>query len=280
MNKKASIKRIKEDGNSDVFCLKLRKKYQMGYFGRNSDRLLSLIEEKIFKKHEKMWIVTVNPEFVVKSTKSKDFKETIDKADLRVIDGVGLLWAREVLKSYKGLGRWWKGLVTGVEILQGKRREGLITGVDLIKDLCKLAVLKKKKVFFLGGFLGGAKRSGENLAKKFKGLNFDYCPGEPEVNNEEVIRRVNAFGPDFLFVAYGMGKQEEWIERNITKLKVGVVVGVGRSFDYYGGTLKRAPKWVRKMGLEWLYSLKKEPKRWRRQLALLKFLWMVLVESA
>jgi len=79
-----------------------------------------------------------------------------------------------------------------------------------------------------------------------------------------------------LFVAYGMRKQEEWIEANWDKLKARVVVGVGRSFDYYSGDLKRAPSFVRKMGLEWLYSLIKEPKRWKRQLALPKFIWMVM----
>jgi N-acetylglucosaminyldiphosphoundecaprenol N-acetyl-beta-D-mannosaminyltransferase len=73
-----------------------------------------------------------------------------------------------------------------------------------------------------------------------------------------------------------MKKQEEWIEANLNKLNVRVVMGVGRSFDYYSGELKRAPKWVRKMGLEWLFSLIKEPKRWRRQLALPKFIGTVL----
>ena len=96
------------------------------------------------------------------------------------------------------------------------------------------------------------------------------------MKNEEVIKQINRFKPDMLFVAYGMKKQEEWIEKNIEKLKVGVVMGVGRSFDYYSGDLKRAPKIWCDMGLEWLYSLLKEPKRWRRQLALPKFVWRVM----
>ena len=77
-----------------------------------------------------------------------------------------------------------------------------------------------------------------------------------------------------------MKRQEEWIMTNLKKLKVGVVMGVGRSFDYYSGDLKRAPVWMRKMGLEWLYSLFKEPKRWKRQLVLPKFIWMVLTKIA
>jgi N-acetylglucosaminyldiphosphoundecaprenol N-acetyl-beta-D-mannosaminyltransferase len=74
-----------------------------------------------------------------------------------------------------------------------------------------------------------------------------------------------------------MKKQEFWIDDNFDKLKVKVVMGVGRSFDYFSGDLKRAPSWVRKMGLEWLYSLYKEPKRWRRQLVLPMFVWKVLM---
>jgi len=94
----------------------------------------------------------------------------------------------------------------------------------------------------------------------------------------EVIKEINKFGPDILLVAYGMKKQEFWIADNLGKMDVGLVMGVGRSFDYYSGELKRAPKWVRKMGMEWLYSLIKEPKRIKRQLALPKFIWKVLTQ--
>ena len=76
-----------------------------------------------------------------------------------------------------------------------------------------------------------------------------------------------------------MKRQEEWIDRNLKKLKVGMVMGVGRSFDYYSGDLKRAPMMLRKMGLEWLYSLVKEPKRWRRQMELPKFVARILLDS-
>jgi N-acetylglucosaminyldiphosphoundecaprenol N-acetyl-beta-D-mannosaminyltransferase len=79
-----------------------------------------------------------------------------------------------------------------------------------------------------------------------------------------------------------MGKQEKWIAENIKELeKAGVrmAMGVGRTFDYYSGRLLRAPKWARRMGLEWLFSLIVEPKRWRRQLALPKFVWKVLTRT-
>ena len=93
---------------------------------------------------------------------------------------------------------------------------------------------------------------------------------------ESVKKEINKFKPDILLVAYGMKRQEIWIGENLEEIEVGIVMGVGRSFDYYSGDLKRAPKVWRKIGLEWLYSLIKEPKRWKRQLVLPKFVGRVL----
>jgi len=107
-------------------------------------------------------------------------------------------------------------------------------------------------------------------------LRCQWSSGEPEVSNSEVLKKINGFKPDILLVAYGMKKQEFWINENLDKLDVGLVMGVGRSFDYYSGELKRASLWVRRMGMEWLYSLIKEPKRLKRQLVLPRFVWKVL----
>jgi N-acetylglucosaminyldiphosphoundecaprenol N-acetyl-beta-D-mannosaminyltransferase len=107
-------------------------------------------------------------------------------------------------------------------------------------------------------------------------LRCQFSTGEPEIKNEEVVKQINKFKPDILFVAYGMKKQEEWIKDNRSKASFGVAIGVGRSFDYYSGDLKRAPKFLRKIGMEWLYSLIKEPKRIKRQVVLPKFIWKIL----
>jgi N-acetylglucosaminyldiphosphoundecaprenol N-acetyl-beta-D-mannosaminyltransferase len=97
--------------------------------------------------------------------------------------------------------------------------------------------------------------------------------------DEKTLKVLSLYNIDYLFVAYAMKTQEEWINRNLDKLKVRLVMGVGRSFDYYSGDLRRAPTWVRKMGFEWLYSLFMEPKRWKRQLALPRFIGKVLIEE-
>lgn len=263
-------------GLVDNFYLKVGKKFKMTYFGRGESCLLMMIKDLKKKENKKVWIVTVNPEFVMEMIKNPIFDKSVKKADLRVIDGVGLLWGKEVSKEKNIFGKLLRALKIGTKILGGKEKEELISGADLIDGLGNLASKEKMKVFFLGGWGNRAQKSGENLKKKYKDLEFKACSGRPDFSDEETIRQINDFKTDILLVAYGMKKQEEWIEANLDKLKVKVVLGVGRSFDYYSGELKRAPEWVRKMGLEWLYSLIKEPKRWKRQLALPKFIGKVL----
>lgn len=250
-------------------------------FSGEGNEVLKFVEKSLALEQKNKWIATVNPEFVIKSTKINEFFRLLNKTDLNVIDGIGLVWAKLVEeRSGNGtfLKRLWCGFETGVEILRGKHKEKLASGSDLMDKICKLGNKKGYRIFFLGGWRDRA----EKTAKRFKLLNTNLqcasSEGEPRVNNEEVIRKINRFKPDVLFVAYGMKKQEEWIDKNLEKLNVGIVMGVGRSFDYYSGDLKRAPIIWRKMGFEWLYSLLKEPKRWKRQLALPEFIWKVLTK--
>lgn len=257
-----------------------REMFGLSFFGSGVSRLLMVLDDRKGQKGVKTWLTTVNPEFVMATISDKNFLDVINKSDIRTIDGIGLIWASEVLKSPMGLGRWLTALKVGLEILGGNWRDELISGADLISDLCKFGVQKNEKFFFLGGWKNRAEESGKFLEKKFKGLKYDFSPGAPVVKNEVVVKKINDFNPDYLLVAYGMKRQEEWIEKNLKNLNAKVVIGVGRSFDYYSGALSRAPKWMRKMGLEWLYSLIKEPKRWRRQMVLPKFIWMVLTKVA
>jgi N-acetylglucosaminyldiphosphoundecaprenol N-acetyl-beta-D-mannosaminyltransferase len=185
------------------------------------------------------------------------------------MDGIALIWVREskILEKKNIFSKLIAGFNTGVEVLQGKHREGVVTGVELMEKMCQSAERKGKTVYFFGGWGDRAKRTAEYFERKYPKLKVAGFKDE-SFNLETKV--------DFLFVARGMKKQELWIDQNLDKLKVKVVMGVGRSFDYYSGDLKRAPGWMRKMGLEWLYSLYKEPKRWKRQLALPKFILKIL----
>jgi N-acetylglucosaminyldiphosphoundecaprenol N-acetyl-beta-D-mannosaminyltransferase len=202
------------------------------------------------------------------------------------MDGIGLIWANQLDIRYKILdvrkrnkiNKFFIAFDIGVKVLRGKYKNQVASGADLILELAKMVKEKNKKIFLLGGWQDRAEKTANFLKKEFglKNDQLDWCAGEPEVENSEVMEKINNFKPDVLLVAYGMKKQEFWIEKNIKNLNVGIVIGVGRSFDYYSGDLKRAPVWVRKIGMEWFYSLVKEPKRFKRQLSLPKFIWKVL----
>lgn len=233
------------------------------------------------KMRKSLWIATVNPEFMMAAVKDPSFKKIlVEKTDLNVMDGIGLVWAKEVLSLKTN--RLLKGLKEGVRVVLGKYKGRVVAGSDLMVEMCRLAKSENYRVFFLGGWEDRASRAVQNVqcllsnVKSEKKLQMGWSAGEPKIKKAEVLAKINKFKPDILLVAYGMKRQEEWIEKNLSKLDVRVVMGVGRSFDYYGGDLKRASNIWRSRGLEWLYSLIKEPKRWRRQLALPKFVWKVI----
>ena len=229
-------------------------------FGGTTGSLLKEMEKKWGKGP--IWVATVNPEFVMIALKNRQFMNILQqKTTFNVVDGIGLVWAERVK-----VGENW--IKAGVEILQGKHREGLIAGADLMDQLCQMAEKNSQTVYFFGGWDDRSKKTAEFFLKKYPKLKVvGYRAEDFDFNTKA----------DYLFVARAMKKQEEWIEANFDKLKVGLVMGVGRSFDYYSGELPRAPMWVRKMGLEWLFSLVVEPKRWRRQLELPKFVGKVLL---
>jgi N-acetylglucosaminyldiphosphoundecaprenol N-acetyl-beta-D-mannosaminyltransferase len=271
----------KRDGSDDKISGSCWQLWGIPLYGRGMGRVLKLVEDQIDTNHNKpFWVATVNPEFVMEAAKDRHFLEILQETDLNVMDGVGLIWA-QMMKEGNG---W--------------HRENLVPGVELMDRMCQLAERKGKrnglkpfrtkiknrregfttlpKIYFLGGFGDRAERTAKYFKNKYINIEVGWSQGRPIESNNEVLEKINKFKPDFLFVAYGMKKQELWIEDHFDRLKVKVVMGVGRSFDYFSGDLKRAPEWVRKMGLEWLYSLYKEPKRWKRQLALPKFVWKVI----
>jgi len=270
-------KREGSDQVTSLFGVNDWKILNIALFSGDMNRVLNIIGEKLDLGTKKYWIATVNPEFVMEAQKDDNFARILRETNLNVVDGIGLVWARRVLENSKGkLGR---GLGIGMEILRGKYRNQLASGADLIESLAKMAQKKGLKIFFLGGFGDRAQKTAINLTNRFDldPKQVKWSAGEPYVENKQVIEEINQFKPDILLVAYGMKKQEMWIDKNLADLNVGVVMGVGRSFDYYSGELKRAPEGWRRLGLEWLYSLLQEPKRIKRQLALLRFVWKVLL---
>ncbi len=210
--------------------------------------VLEKIEEKVGQKasDRPFWITTVNPEIVMKAVDDARYKEILNKSDLRIADGVGLK-------------------LGGVRDITPGRR--------IVEEVCKN---HDYRLFFLGGRDGVSKL----IAEKYGG---SYDNGEENINdpkdNNRILKKINDYKSDVLFVAYGAPWQEKWIYENLDKLKVKVVMGVGGSFDYLVGRAKLPPVWMSKMGLEWLWRLVQEPWRWRRQLNLVRFAWKLLQTS-
>jgi N-acetylglucosaminyldiphosphoundecaprenol N-acetyl-beta-D-mannosaminyltransferase len=187
-------------------------------------------------------IFTPNPEMVVKAQKDVIFKHTLNSGDLNICDGRGLQWA------------------------SGAKR---LSGIDLMLALCDMAAKEGKSVYLLGsGDEETIKLTAKNLQKQFPGLKvvgFDeglVINEDAPAADDKTILQINNATPAILFVAFGMGKQEKWIVENIAKMpSVKIAMGVGGSFDYISGKIRRAPCWMRKIGLEWLYRLIQQPSR-------------------
>jgi len=260
--------------------------FDIPLFSRDINQVLSILDSRLALKEKKYWVATVNPEFIMATLKDKEFADILLKTNINVMDGIGLIWAREIDRRSLIVGcrktffnKFVMGVKVGIEVLQGKHRDQVASGSDLMLNLGEIAAKRNLKIFFLGGFGDRAKKTATFFRNKFglKKEQLVWSKGEPYITNDKVVEKINKFKPNILLVAYGMKRQEFWIEKNLKDLNIGLVMGVGRSFDYYSGELKRAPKSWQKMGLEWLYSLIKEPKRIKRQLVLPKFVWKVLI---
>ncbi len=221
---------------------------------------------------DQKYITTPNPEIVLEAQKNKKFLKILNKSDLNIADGTGILWASKFLKitekSSKGmvLLKWIISLILTPLFPSYIRTElpERVTGVDLMQNICKEASKTNIKIFLLGAADNVAEKTKEILEKKYKGVKIvGAYAGSPKENEEKEIREiVKDSAADILFIAYGAPAQEIWIHRNLQKMpNIKVAIGIGGSFDFISGMRKRAPKWMQKIGIEWLYRLLQQPKR-------------------
>jgi N-acetylglucosaminyldiphosphoundecaprenol N-acetyl-beta-D-mannosaminyltransferase len=206
-------------------------------------------------------IATVNPEFVVIAQTHDEFRRVLNTCALNVPDGVGLLWAARRM---------------------GTPLRERVAGQDLVDRISALAATRGDKVFLLGAREGIAERAAAELQRRYAGLEIGGCyAGSPAREEEaDIVARINASGARILFVAYGPPKQELWLARVAPRLKhVAVALGVGGTFDTLAGIVPRAPQWMRDAGFEWTYRLLREPRRWRRQLRIPYFMWLVITAA-
>jgi N-acetylglucosaminyldiphosphoundecaprenol N-acetyl-beta-D-mannosaminyltransferase len=212
--------------------------------------------EEFLKDNQQRYLVTPNPEFLVKAQKDEEFCQILNQADLAVPDGIGLVFAS-----------WFLGQPI-------KQR---ITGADLVKDILKIAQKKKIKVviFNWSQGLSSKKEIEQAIENKYPGLRFKVEDFEKGI---EFQNREGNFSSEILFVNFGAPEQEKFIYHNLKKIpSVRLAIGVGGAFDFITNRIKRAPKPFRVLGLEWFWRLFCQPWRARRIFnAVVKFPWLVV----
>ncbi len=194
-------------------------------------------------------IMTVNVDFLRLGDRNPIFRSLINAADLAVPDGMPLLWGARLL---------------------GDPLPERVTGVELITECARLSAEKGYRLFFLGAAPGVADEVVSTLRARFPGVCVAGTYAPPmgpfsKEENETMVRRIQEAAPDMLFVAFGAPKQDLWIHAHLRRLNVPVCMGVGGAFDMLAGRVRRAPLWMQRHGLEWLYRVLQEPTRlWRR----------------
>lgn len=200
--------------------------------------------------------VTPNAEIVYEALEDEALRQIICRADLVLPDGAGVVLAAKLLKTP----------------LKEK-----VAGIDFARRLMERHREDGTTFFFLGGKPGVAEKAAENMRKAYPGIQIVGTRDGYFQDEADVIREVNEKKPDVLFVCLGFPKQERFMYDHREALQVGLMLGLGGSLDGFAGNVKRAPEWMIRCSLEWLYRLIQEPSRFGRMLRLPKFLWRVML---
>lgn len=227
------------------------------------EEVVERITNHALVKGQPEYVVTPNAQHIVSLQQDTLFQDIYRKAFLAVPDGVSLLWSAKFLQT---------------------PLKGRVNGTDLFETLCAEAAEKGLKVFLLGGRPGAADNAKSILQLRHGNLNIvgTYCPPYGFESQPEELAAINshiqAAAPDILFVGLGAPKQEYWIYNNYLDLGVPVSVGIGVSFELVANMVQRAPVWMQKWGLEWLFRIFVEPKRlWKRYIiGNPQFMWLVV----
>jgi N-acetylglucosaminyldiphosphoundecaprenol N-acetyl-beta-D-mannosaminyltransferase len=239
-------------------------------------------------KGPKGYVVKPYSEFMARAARDARFREVLNGAALCLPDGMGIVWAAHYLSLRGGrLRALWQFPLSHLSMLlrppalRGPVREPM-HGVDLTWEMLGALERVGARVYLLGGTTEELVGTRKAIEERLPGLHIagarhgDFRTEGDE--NERVVADVSRAKADALLVAIGSPRQELWIAENIGRLEVNVAVAEGGSFSFISGATRRAPRWMRRSGLEWLFRLLRQPHRIRRQLALPAFVWLVLSE--
>lgn len=247
--------------------IKIRRKFQkVNICGTDIDNVsmdeaLMTIEQYI-RNRSCEYIVTPNVDHLIKLQNDNEFQQIYNESSMRIPDGMPLIWASRYLKTP----------------LRQK-----VSGSDLVIEICKVSAMKGYRLFFLGGEPPAAQLAKERLEQQYRNLKICgvYAPSfgfeHDAEENQKILRMIRESKPDILLVGLGAPKQEKWINKYYKELEVPVSIGVGITFGFISGMVKRAPLWMQRCGLEWFWRLLREPKRlWKRYLVDdVKIFWLV-----
>lgn len=251
------------------------------------DQFLNLVKE-IIKHKQKLQVATVNAEFLVDSQNDQKFYEIL-KSSFNITDSVAILWAAFYLKYSNTKILFLRILLKIILFLPSlilipfgalifKVIPERLAGADIFWDLIEIAHNNKLNIFLLGAGPNIAKKTAKILKQKYHNLQIVGAEMGDDLRPEALLKKINQRQTNLLFVAYGAPKQEKWIANNLKYLNYGIVaIGVGGTFDFVSGHVKRAPLWLRKIGLEWFYRLCQEPKKRLKRIikAIFIFPWLV-----
>jgi len=201
--------------------------------------------DRMVASRQPHYLVTANVDFLVQAQEDVELRRILFDAHLVLCDGTPLVWASRLL---------------GNPLLER------VAGADLVPLLLRAAAEKGYRIFFLGATEESCTQAVNRLRKLHPKLIIADHYSPPfnkllEMDHDEIKRRILAAKPDLLFVSFGCPKQEKWIAMHYRSLGVPVSAGVGATIDFLAGTVKRAPVWMQRTGLEWIYRLAQEPRR-------------------
>ena len=207
-------------------------------------------------QHRACYVVTPNPEIVMLAREDEEMRSAANGAELVIADGVGVIYGARIL---------------------GRPLKARIPGIDFSSALLEKMNGEGRSLFLFGSRPGIAEKAAENLAAKYPNVKIVGTNDGYFTDDAPIIEKINAARPDLMLVCLGAPKQEKWMQRNAHKLDVGIMVGAGGSLDVFAGAVERAPETWRRLGLEWLYRLLKEPRRIGRMMKLPQFLIAVII---
>jgi len=210
--------------------------------------------ESVVQAEGNAFIAAINPEKLYAAHSDEMLRNVLNRPEICICDGIGAALA--------------------VRVLFG-RQIPRITGVSLFFEIIKSAADKQRQVFLLGGAENVNTLAVENLLADNPSLVIVGNHHGYFEDSKNIVNLINSVSTDILFVAMGSPKQELWIAEHREQISASVCMGIGGTLDVVSGRVKWAPAFYRRTGTEWLYRLVSEPKRWRRQLAIPRFLFVL-----